>query len=282
MRRYLRCSAAVVATVFLLSVLGSASAQEQIFLEFKFQDLRFVVWPAGLENRGGTDGKGSAITIHVNDVRIDDDAAVELRYCIDDPEVCGNLGADGDGTVEPLEVQNFENLTRFGIRSKVERVDQMLNALESNITVDGVPGKNSGIFGARLEGAEGPVDSDAQILATIEAKVTFDNDARAARHAIHVGNLSLRQDGFTYSNALWVVETKGWRFDAPSTQPAAAKPLVNEKGYFSSQSQFERLSGDGFDLSVVKESARKKSPGPDAALLLLALPIALLAVRYRP
>lgn len=278
---HFRSASAVLAAFLLLSVYDSAAAQDQIFLEFKFEDLRFAVWPAGLENRGGTDGKGSAITVHVKDVKIEQEAAIELRYCIDEPAYCGNSGADGDGDVEPLEVQSFENLTKFAIRGKVKRVDQMLDALRSNLSVDGVGGKNSGIFSADFQGAEGPVDSPSPILATIEAKVTFDNDPRASRHKIHVGNLSLKQDGFTYTNAKWVMAIKGWRFDQAATDPPAAKTHVNSQGYFSSQAQFEKLSEDGFDLSIVKDAARKKAPGPDAALILLALPLAILAVRYR-
>lgn len=261
------------------SLLPAAGAQENIFLEFKFQDLRFRVWPAGLEHRSSIDGKGSAITVHVNDVRVENEGAVELRYCIDEPEYCSNDVADGDGTVEDFEVQNFENLTKLGIRYKIKRVDELLDALKANLSVDGAPGKSSSITNAKFSGAEGPVDSNARILATIEAKVTFDNDGKAARHTIHVGNLSLKQDGFTYTNALWTLASPGWRFDAAATQPDAARPHVNSQGYFSNQAQFESLSGAGFDLTVVKETARKKSPGPELALILLALPLALLLRR---
>lgn len=278
----LRTASFALAAALLVSVVPVGVAQDEIFLEFKFTDLRFQVWPAGLENRANSDGKGSAITVHVNDVRIENEAAVELRYCIDEPDYCGNLGADADGTVEPAEVQSFENLTKLGIRSKVKRVDQMLDSLKANLTIDAAPGKTSAIYAADFRGAEGPVDSMAQILATIEAKVTFDNDPKAAKHVVHVGNLSLKQDGFTYTNAIWTTAIAGWRFDAAATVPVEAKNQVNSQGYFSTQAKFETLSGKGFDLTVVKETARKKSPGPDAALLLLALPLALFAMRSRP
>lgn len=276
----MRRLAFAVIVVFLAPT--AAAQQSEIFEEFQFRQLKFQVWPSGVENRAKTDGVGSALTVHVDRAVIEDLDAVELRHCIDgDASFCSYEipGGNADGVVTAAEVESFQSFAQVGLRAAVPRVNDFAKTLQNNVSVDGLPGKNVALTRVEFEGAEGSTDSNATVLAFIDAKVTYDNDAAAKRHTIVVGNLSLQPHGFVYDNAIWTTAAEGWGFDAAATQPDAARSLVNVNGYFSPQAQFESLAEDGLTFTMAQGAGEKKSPGPELALFAGAILLAALLRR---
>lgn len=246
--------------------------------EFRFDQLKFVFWPSGVENRQDSDGTGSALTVHADKVAITEWDALDVRHCIDGddtwcsyPELARAAGGNKNGEVEENEVSSFQTFAQIGLRSQIEKVDQLADTLQSNITVDGLQAKSVKIMKLVLHDVVGTVDSDETIYADVEAKATYDNDKDAKSHLIHIGELTLADDGFIYEQTLWTMGPAGWKFDAGATKPERAKRFVSENGYFSSQDQFESLSDDGVDLSAVKSGGAKKSPDIAPIALFAAL-----------
>lgn len=269
----------------LLALLGApvASAQQgDIFELFQFRELKFQFWPSGVENRQDSDGKGSAIIVHVGRVRVEDWDALELRHCIDgDADWCTYQipGGNNDGNITARELEDFQTFAQIGLRSAVPTVDALMDTLQENLTVDGLKGKNVKIIKVVFENASGPVDRNDTIMVDIDAKVTYENEPKASKYLIRIGNLSLRPD-FVYDNAIWVLGGSGYQFDASATNPVGAKARVNPQGYFSSQTQFEDLSVQGLEFTITKGSPGKRSPGLEPLALLGAL-AALVVVRRR-
>lgn len=265
------------AVLALLLAPAAAAQQSEIFEEFQFQQLKFQVWPGGVENRAKSDGVGSAVTVHVERAVIEDIDAVELRHCIDgDESFCTYEipGGNADGVVTAAEVESFQTFAQVGLRAAVPRVNDFAKTLQNNVSIDGLKGKNVALTRVEFQGAEGNTDSNTTVLAFIDAKVTYDNDAKAERHTIVVGNLSLHPQGFVYADTIWVVVAEGWGFDAAGTQPDTARSLVNVNGYFSPQARFESLAEQGLTLVVAKGAGAKKSPGPELVVLVGAIAVA--------
>jgi hypothetical protein len=284
----LKRSFALLLALF-LAVPATVTAQDGDWLStFEFDQLKFVFWPAGVENRQDSDGKGSAITVHADRVAIKDWDALDVRHCIDGdqewcsyPELARAAGGNNNGQVEPKEIQSFQTFAQIGLRSQIEKVDQLADTLQANITVDGLQAKSVKITKLVLHGAEGTVDSNETIFADVEAKATYENDKDAKTHLIKVGTLKLKPDGFVYKQSLWSMGPAGWKFDTAGTKPNEAKPFVTEKGYFSSQDKFEQLSATGIELVATKGEASKKSPGIGAVAILGALAVAFVVLRRR-
>ncbi|HEX9816642.1 MAG TPA: hypothetical protein VGB18_06655 [Candidatus Thermoplasmatota archaeon] len=260
--------------------------------EFKFDQLRFVFWPGGVENRQDSDGKGSAIIVQADKVAITEWDALDVRHCIDGddtwcsyPEVaqlCPNsANTCRNGQVEVGEIQSFQTIAQVVLRSKIEKVDQLADTLETNITVGGLQAKSVKIMKLVIHGAEGVVDSNETIFADVEAKATYENDKDATSHVIHIGELKLKDDGFIYKQAIWKIGPSGWKYDAGATAPDAGKKFMSDAGYFSSQDQFEQLSVGGVDLHIVKAEGAGRSPGVAPVLVLAVLVAVVLVVNRR-
>lgn len=281
-----------VSIALFLAVPVAVTAQEEEdgwFSEFKFDQLRFVVWPSGVENRQDSDGKGSAIVVQADKVAITEWDALDVRHCIDGdtswcsyPELAELAGGNNDGEVTAAETQSFQTYAQIGIRSQIQKVDQLADTLQTNITVGGLQAKSVKIMKLVIHGAEGVVDSNTTIFADVEAKATYDNDKDAKSHVIHVGELKLKDDGFIYKQTIWKMGPSDWKYDAGATSPDAAKKFVSDAGYFSSQDQFEQLSVGGVDLHVAKaEGGNGRSPGIAPVLVLAVLVAVVLVVNRR-
>lgn len=273
-----------LSVLVLLAYSAPVAAQDDFFSEFHFKKLQFKFWPSGVDNRQKSDGAGSAITVHVDEVRIEGINAQELRHCIDgDPSFCSYQipGGNADGTVTSDEVQSFENISIAAIKSAVPRVGKMATMLQKNVSVDGMAGKNAVITRVQFKGAEGKTSSEALVLAYIDAKVTYENDPKAKSHTIKVDDLPLKEEFFIYDNALWVSGNDRWSFDREATSPGEAKNLVNSQGYFSTQDRFEQLSTQGLQIKVQEGGGSKRSPGPEAAAILGTLALLAILIRRR-
>jgi hypothetical protein len=219
----------------------------------------------------------------VDEVKIEDLSASELRHCIDhEMSFCAYdiPGGNEDGTVTAEEVDSFERFAQIGIKSKVPRVGKFAEMLQKNVTVDGLQGKTAIITRVDFQGAEGKIESEETVIAYVDAKVTYDNDPKAKTHVIKVDDLPLKSELFIYQSALWVTSTDKWGFDAGATTPQAAKDRVSAKGFFSNQDTFETLAANGMQIQV-KEGAGKKSPGIEAGLLIAAVGVLAVALRRR-
>lgn len=277
----LRPTLATAAALILLA--QPVHAQEDFFSEFHFNKLEFKFWPAGVENRQESDGVGSAITVHVDRVLIEADSAWELRNCIDgDSGVCTYdiPGGNQDGTVTADEVESFEQFAKIGIKSRVPRVGKFAEMLQQNVSVDGMQGKTAVITRVDFQGAEGSVESDADVIAYVDAKVTYDNDPKAKTHTIRIDDLPLKSELFLYDSVLWVAGVPKWSFDTKATTPDGAKPRVTAEGYYSNQDTFESLAATGMEIQV-KEGGAKKSPGVGFAALVGVVALAAVALRRR-
>ena len=284
-----RLFALSVALFFLVPASAAAQEEEEGWLsEFKFDQLRFIVWPSGVENRQDSDGKGSAITVQADKVAITEFDALDVRHCIDGDEtwcsypeiIQAGGGGNNDGDVTAAEVQNFQTFAQLGIRKAIPKVDQLADTLQANITVDGMQAKSVKIMKLVIHGAEGTRDSNATIFADVEAKATYDNDKDAKSHKIHVAELKLKDDGFIYKQTIWKMGATGWKFDAAATS-ADAKKFVSDAGYFSSQDQFEQLSVSGIDMEVAKAEGGGRSPNVGPILVLAVIAAVLLVVNRR-
>lgn len=285
-----RVFALTIALFFLVP--ASANAQDDgdgWLSEFKFDQLRFVFWPGGVENRQDSDGKGSAIIVQADKVAITEWDALDVRHCIDGdtswcsyPELAELAGGNNDGEVTAPETQSFQTYAQIGIRSQIQKVDQLADTLQTNITVGGMQAKSVKIMKLVIHGAEGVVDSNSTIFADVEAKATYENDKDAASHVIHVGELKLKDDGFIYKQTIWKMGPSDWKYDAGATTPDAGKKFVSDAGYFSSQDQFEQLSVGGVDLHAVKaEGGGGRSPNIAPILVLGVLAAVVLVVNRR-
>jgi hypothetical protein len=275
----------LVAVIFLVP--PAAAQGDSIFSEFHFRDLKFEFWPSGVENRQSSDGSGSAITVHVNEVRVEGANAQELRHCIDaDQSFCSYdtsfFNGNKDGKVTTDEVESFQRLAGATLKRIIPRVADLAERLQKNVTVDDKQAKAAAsITKLAFQGAEGPTTSNATIIATIDAKVTYDNDGGAKKHDIAIGELSLKKELFFGQNVIWVTPVAGWGYDTKATRPDGAKSLVNSHGYFSSQAQFEDLAKSGLHLTAAKGAGSKKSPGPELGVVLAGLALLLMVGRRR-